>query len=337
MKVTLIGIDLAKTIFQLCGVNDQGRPVFNKQVRRSQLMKVLVQYPQATIAMEACSGSNYWGRELIAQGYDVKLIPPQHVKPFVKGNKNDRNDACAITEAARRPHLRCVPPRSVAQTEMMQIHRARERVVGQRVALSNQIRGFLNEYGVVVVRGKRALQAALPRLLESTDDGLTASTRQLLRSLWEEWQRIDEQIAYYDQQIDHQAKHHEDARRLMTIRGVAEKTATAMVAFAGRGTQYRNGRHFSANVGLVPKEHSSGGKQRLGGISKRGNGYLRRLLVQGAWSVLRHAGKGRDRLSRWAIKVADRRGKHKAVLAIANKLARIMWSVLVHQTDYRTV
>jgi transposase len=285
--------------------------------------------------MEACSGANYWGRELIALGFTVKLIPPQYVKPFVKGNKNDRNDALAITEAARRPQLRGVQPRSLAQTDMIQVHRARERIVGQRVALSNQIRGFLAEYGVVLPRGKRPLLEALPRLLEDADNGLTVSARQLIDSLWEEWRQLDAKVRHYDQQIGQQAKQNPSARRLMNIHGVAEKTATAAVAFMGEGYQYRNGRHFASNLGVVPKEHSSGGKQRLGSISKRGNGYLRRLLVQGAWSVLRNADKRTDRLSRWAKKVAQRRGKHKAALAIANKLARIIWAMHVHKTDYR--
>lgn len=334
MKVTLIGIDLAKTIFQVCGVNSQGKSVFNRQVRRHHLMKTLLDYPEATVAMEACSGSNYWERELMKRGVEVMLIPPQHVKPFVKGNKNDRNDAFAITEAARRPHLRCVQPRSLEQTDMIQVHRVRERVVGQRIALSNQIRGFLNEYGIVLARGKHALLSALPTLLEEAENGLTVSARQLIYSLWEEWRGIDERIAQYDKQIAQQAKQHEGARRLMTIRGVAEKTATAVIAFAGQGHQYQCGRHFSANLGVVPKEHSSGGKQRLGSISKRGNRYLRRLLTQGAWSVLRYADRCNDRLSRWAKKVVERRGKHKAVMAIANKLARIIWSVLVNKNTF---
>ena len=201
MKVTLLGIDLAKTIFQVCGVNSQGQSVFNKPVRRKQLMDMLLAYPEATVAMEACSGSNYWGRELIKRGFSIKLIPPQHVKPFVKANKNDRNDAFAITEAARRPGLQGVQPRSLAQTDRIPVHRVRERVVGQRVALSNQIRGFLNEYGIVLARGKQVLLSALPVLLEDADNGLTPSARQLIHSLWEEWRGIDERITRYDQQI----------------------------------------------------------------------------------------------------------------------------------------
>ena len=185
MKTTLIGIDLAKSIFQVCGVNQAGKRIFNRQVRRAKLMELLIQHPDATIAMEACSGSNYWGRELQQRGFQVKLIPPQHVKPFVKGNKNDRNDAFAITEAARRPNLRCVEPRTLAQTDMIQVHRVLDRMVRQRSALINQIRGFLNEYGIVVSRGKEKLLAALPDLLEDAENGLTSSSRALFQAMYE--------------------------------------------------------------------------------------------------------------------------------------------------------
>lgn len=334
MNITLIGIDLAKTIFQLCGVNQAGRAVFNKAVRRARLMETIAQYPDAIIAMEACSGSNYWGRELMKRGYKVMLIPPQHVKPFVKGNKNDRNDAFAITEAARRPGLQCVEPRSLEQTDMIQVHRLRERMVNQRTAVINQLRGFLNEYGIVVSQGKETLLAALPDLLEDTNNGLTPAARTLFKAIQLEWHSLNEAIKQQDKAIKLQARSSEAAQRLMQIKGVAEKTATAMIAHAGNGSAYKNGRHFSANLGLVPKEHSSGGKQSLGSITKRGNTYLRRLLIQGAWSVLRYVDKSDDRLSRWAKQLIVRRGKHKTVVAVANKLARIIWSMLYHQTEY---
>lgn len=334
MNITLIGIDLAKTIFQLCGVNQAGRAVFNKAVRRARLMETIAQYPDAIIAMEACSGSNYWGRELMKRGYKVMLIPPQHVKPFVKGNKNDRNDAFAITEAARRPGLQCVEPRSLEQTDMIQVHRLRERMVNQRTAVINQLRGFLNEYGIVVSQGKETLLAALPELLDDTNNGLTPAARILFKAIQLEWHSLNEAIKQQDKAIKLQARSSEAAQRLMQIKGVAEKTATAMIAHAGNGSAYKNGRHFSANLGLVPKEHSSGGKQSLGSITKRGNTYLRRLLIQGAWSVLRYVDKSDDRLSRWAKQLIVRRGKHKTVVAVANKLARIIWSMLYHQTEY---
>jgi transposase len=337
MNVTLIGIDLAKSVFQVCAVNQAGKPVFNRQVRRHRLMALLVQYPKAVIAMEACSGSNYWGRELEQRGFEVRLIPPQHVKPFVKGNKNDRNDAFAITEAAQRPQLCCVRPRSLEQTDLIQVHRVVDRQVRQRTAVINQIRGFLMEYGIVVSRGKERLQRVLPDLLEDAENALTAPARCLLRELLQEWWRQDDVIRRLHRRIKAQAQANAAAQRLMAIKGVGERIATAIVAYAGTGRGYRNGRHFAANLGLVPREHSSGGKQQLGGMSKRGNVYLRRLLIQGAWTVVRYAEGSDDRLSRWARQVAARRGKHKAVVAVANKMARIMWSMLYHRTDYQAV
>ena len=335
MKVTLIGIDLAKNIFQVCGVNQAGKVVFNRQVRRAKLMELLIQHPDATMAMEACSGSNYWGRELKQRGFQVKLIPPQHVKPFVKGNKNDRNDAFAITEAARRPHLKCVEPRTLAQTDMIQVHRVLDRMIHQRTALINQLRGFLNEYGIVVSRGKEKLLSAMPDLLEDADNGLTPSSRALFQAMYDDWRQMNAAIDRVEKVLKRQAEADEAAQRLMKMRGVAEKISTATIAHVGNGQGYQSGRHLSANLGLIPREHSSGGKQKLGGITKRGNRYLRRLLIQGAWSVVRNADKNDDRMSRWARQLIERRGKHKAVVAVANKMARIMWSMLYHQTEYR--
>jgi transposase len=335
MKVTLIGIDLAKSIFQVCGVNQAGKRVFNRQVRRARLMEFLMQHPDATIAMEACSGSNYWGRTLQQRGFKVMLIPPQHVKPFVKGNKNDRNDAFAITEAARRPNLKCVEPRTLVQTDMIQVHRVLDRMIRQRTALINQIRGFLNEYGIVVAQGKERLLVAMPDLLEDAENGLTPSSRALFQEMYEQWRQANEAIKRIDKRLTSQARTDEAAQRLMKMNGVAIKISTATIAHAGNGHGYKSGRHFAANLGLVPKEHSSGGQQKLGGITKRGNQYLRRLLIQGAWSVVRNVDKNDDRMSRWARQLVERRGKHKAVVAVANKMARIMWSMLYHQTEFR--
>jgi len=337
MNVTLIGIDLAKTIFQVCGVNRAGRQVFNRRVRRARLTACLLQYPEATIAMEACSGSNYWGRELQSRGHRVMLIPPQHVKPFVKGNKNDRNDAFAICEAARRPGMHCVPPRTLEQTDLLLAHRIRERRVRSRTMLINQLRGLLNEYGLVVGQGKETLKAALPGLLEEAENGLTVRARACLWQQWQEWQVLDRAIAQLDRDIREQARTQEAVQRLLAVQGVGQLIATAAVAMLGDGHVYKNGRHWAASLGLVPREHSSGGKQRLGGITRRGNPYLRRLLIQGAWSVVRYAGRNEDRLSRWAQQLVERRGKHKAAVAVANKLARIIWSMLYHRSAYHPV
>lgn len=336
MNVNLISIDLAKSIFQVCGVNQEGKQVFNRAVRRSRLPELIAQHPGIPIAMEACSGSNYWGRRFQQDGHAVRLIPPIHVKPFVKGNKNDRNDAFAISEAARRPGMQFVPPRSLEQTDLMMVHRIRERRVRERTSLINQTRGLLNEYGIVLGRGISVLRAGLPLLLEDAENGLTMVARQHLQSLLEEWRGMDERIAELDRSIRQTARSLKTTRRLTEIHGVGDMIATAAVAKLGRGDQFRNGRQFSACLGLVPREHSSGGKQKLGGITKRGNAYLRKLLVQGAWSVIRYADSNQDRLSRWARDVVERRGKHKAAIAVANKLARIIWAMVRYERSYCT-
>lgn len=335
MKITLIGIDLAKNVLQVCGVNQAGKAVFNRTIKRTQLLKTLVQYPDAVIAMEACSGSNYWGRELISQGFEVRLIPPQHVKPFVKGNKNDRNDAFAICEAAQRPNIIFVKPRSLEQVDVIISHRIRERRIRVRTALTNQIRGLLSEYGIVIPKGRDPLNLALPELLEDASNSLTTIARRYIRELLDELYAINASIKSLEKDIRIQARNHPDTKRLTAIRGVAEIIATAAVSFAGDGSSYQNGRHFSANLGLVPKEFSSGGKQKLGGITKRGNSYLRRQLIQGAWSVIRYATNNDDRLSVWARNIIERRGKQKAAVAVANKLARIIWAMLYYKTEYR--
>lgn len=335
MNITLIGIDLAKSVFQVCAVNQAGKSVFNRQVRRSQLLETVIQHPGATVAMEACSGSNYWGRTFKAHGFDVMLIPPQHVKPFVKGNKNDRNDAFAICEAAKRPHLRTVTPRTLEQTDIMLVHRVLERPMNNRNQLMLQIRGFLQEYGIVLPAGRERLRRAIPRLLEDATCGLTDYARYCLQDRLEEWQGMDEKIAEQERTLARQVLAEPAMQRLKTVRGVGDRIASAAFVQLGDGTGYRNGRQFAASLGLVPKESSSGGKQRLGGITKRGNGYLRYLLIQGGWSVIAHAYRSEDRLSRWARSVIERRGKHKAAVAVANKLARILWAVAYRQEVYQ--
>ena len=337
MNVTLIGLDLAKNIIQVCGVNRAGKTVFNRAIKRTELLTFLVQYPEVPIAMEACSGSNYWGRTLESRGYKVMLIPPQHVKPFVKGNKNDRNDAFAICEAARRPHLKFVRPRSLEQVDMLWVHRQRERLVGQCTQLINQLRGMLSEYGVVVAQGKERLRRELPFLIEEADNGLTYHARCYAQQMLEEWIELDRRIKMFDQDIREQCRLSEPASRLIEVKGIGKTIATAAVAFAGDAKHYSNSRQFAANLGVVPREHSSGGKQKLGGITKRGNSYLRRLLIQGAWSVIRHINSGEDRLTRWARNLVERVGKQKTAIALANKMARIIWALLTKGQRYRAI
>jgi transposase len=337
MKTILIGIDLAKSVFQVCGVNQAGKLMFNRAVKRAQLLGFLAQYPAVDVAMEACSGSNYWGRTLQGLGHKVLLIPPRHVKPFVTGNKNDRNDAFAICEAARRPRMVFVQPRSVEQTDMFLAHRVRERLVGQRTTLINQLRGLLQEYGIVLAQGKQKLRNQLPELLEDAQNPLSMAARACFQQMLDEWRELDAGIAAHERSIKRQCRDTQACQRLTGIKGVAEITATALVAYAGNGAQFQSARHFAANLGLVPRERSSGGKQKLGGITKRGNAYVRRLLVQGAWSIIRHLDRANDRLSVWAKQLSQRRGKHVTALALANKLARISWAILYRQQEYRAV
>ncbi len=337
MNISLIAIDLAKNVYQVCGVNREGKELFNRKLRRSKLGAFIAQHPDVPIAMEACSGSNYWGRHFQQQGHKVILIPPIHVKPFVQGNKNDRNDAFAISEAARRPRVRSVPPRSVEQTDLILAHRVRDRRIGDRTRLINQTRGLLVEYGIVIATGPAALRSALPLLLEDASNELTPMARQVLHDLLAEWRDLDARIEALDRSINSSARALPQARRLMEIHGVGVLIATAAVAKLGHGTQFKSGRQFSACLGLVPKEHSTGGVQKLGGITRRGDRYLRRLIIQGAWSVIRYADQREDRLSRWARDVVQRRGKHKAAIAVANKLARIIWAMVRYERTYQAI
>ena len=337
MNVTLIGLDLAKNIIQVCGVNQAGKTVFNRAVKRTELLKFLAQYPTSPVAMEACSGSNFWGRTLQELGHESLLIPPQHVKPFVKGNKNDRNDAFAICEAARRPHMKFVKPRCLEQVDMLWVHRQRERVVGQRTQLINQLRGMLSEYGVVVAQGKERLRRELPLLIEDAKNGLTFNARCYAQQMLEEWIELDRKIKGFDQDIKQQCRQSEAASRLIEVKGIGKTIATAAVAFAGDAKHYDSPRQFAANLGVVPKEHSSGGRQKLGGITKRGNRYLRRLLIQGAWSIIQHINTGEDRLTRWARNLIGRVGKQKTAIALANKMARIIWALLTKGERYQPV
>lgn len=335
MKVTTISIDLAKTVFQVCGTNQAGFEVFNRQVRRNKLLETVIQFPGADVVMEACSGSNYWGRLFIKHGLTVKLIPPQHVKPFVRGNKNDRNDAFAISEASRRPNLIFTQPRSVAATDMAVLHRIRDRRQGSLTRLTNQIRGLLNEYGIVIPQGIEHLRRYIPLVLEDADNELSQLMRSELHSLYEEWCMMASLIKQHDKAIEQFARADEQTTLLMTARGIGSITATALMSVMGSPANYKNGRHFASSLGLTPSEHSSGGKQKLGRITKRGNRYVRKLLVQCAMSHVRHLESRTDNLSLWLKKLKDRRGVQVAAIALANKLARISWAMLHKQQEFK--
>jgi transposase len=284
---------------------------------------------------QACGGANYWAREMIALGHEVKLIAPQYVKPFVKGNKNDYNDAEAIAEAAQRPTMRFVPIKSVEQQDIQNLHCQRERIKKARTALANQIRGLLAEYAVVINKGIVAVRKGLPDILEDADNGLTMRSRELFAQLLEELRALDERFKHSEQQIKVSNQDNEICERLDEILGIGPITASAAYAAAGDGKNFVNGRHFSAWVGLVPGQHSTGGKPTLLGISKRGNAYMRTLFIHGARAVLRHSEGKTDRLSLWAQALLARRGHNKACVAVANKMARTAWVIMAKGETYR--
>lgn len=329
LHITFVGIDLAKRSFHLYAVDDAGRPMLSKKLTRTRLLDVVARLPVCTIAMEACGSAHYWARAFREHGHTVRLIAPQFVKPYVKANKNDAADAEAICEAVQRPTMRFVSIKSVEQQDMQAIHRMRSLVVGQRTALINQIRGLLLEYGLEIAQGRAAVQRRLPEILEAPDNGLSHRFRAELDGLAEALRHLNERINHYDQRIEQMALDDPQARALMTIRGISSKGATALLAAVGEDPRlFKNGRGLAAWLGLVPRQHSTGGRDRLLGISKRGDVYLRQLLIHGARAVLRYSDRKEDRHSRWATALKARRPSNVVVVALANKMARIAYAVL---------
>lgn len=335
MKITTIGLDIAKSVFHLIAVNHVGRFVKKKELKRKQVLAYMANIEPCVIAMEACGGANYWAREFMALGHQVKLIAPQYVKPYVKGNKNDYNDAEAIAEAAQRPSMRFVPIKSVEQQDVQNVHRQRERLKKARTALVNQVRGLLAEYGMVINKGVAAVRRDLPDILEDAENGLTPCSRTLFAEHLDELRAIDQRFAHCEERIKAVNKENEVCQRLDDVLGIGPITASAVYAAAGDGKDFVNGRHFSAWLGLVPGQHSSGGKAVLLGISKRGNTYLRTLFIHGARAVLRYSADKTDRFSRWAQSLLARRGHNKACVAVANKMARIAWVIMAKGETYR--
>ena len=306
-----------------------------KYARDKWLDAIAIRVPTgAVIAMEACASSHYWARELQARGYHVKLIAAQFVKPYVKSNKNDRVDAEAICEAMGRPTMRFVIAKTTAQQDIQATHRIREELVQQRTAKANQIRGLVGEYGLVAPVGIGQLRMALPRWLEDAENGLTYNFRFLLAGLAEDLRYLDDRIASVTEHITLHAKTDPVAKRLMTLRGVGSITASALAGALGDAKAFKRGRDFAASLGLTPRQHSTGGRDRLLGISKRGDSYLRTLLVHGARAVLRYTEGKEDNLSHWIRQLAERKHVNVAVIALANKTARIAWSITCHDSDY---
>ena len=335
MTIETLGVDLAKNVFQLHGVNRNGRVVLKRRVMRDQLLAVLAQIDRCTVVVEACTGAFYGQREFEALGHQVKIISPQYVKPFVRRQKNDGNDAEAICTAARQPHIPFVPKKSVEQQDIQALHRARQRMVNHRTAVVSQIRGLLLDRGFAIGKSITRARRAISEILSDFENELTARAREAIRELYDLFRDLDRRIALFDGKIDRVFRASETCQRIARIKGVGPKTATAIVAAIGDGSEFKNGRHLAAWVGLVPRQFSSGDRKVLMGISKRGNQHLRSLLVHGARAVVRTAPKKTDLDSQWVNQLRERRGFNRATVAVANKNARIIWAVLRTGEPYR--
>lgn len=336
MKIKRVGVDLAKNVFQVHAVDSREKPVWRRGLRRGEWLAELARRVPigSEIGLEACAGSHHWGRELRARGYVVKLMAPQFVKPYVKSNKTDRNDAEAICEAMSRPSMRFVALKQVEQQDLQAVHRVRAELIRQRTAKANQIRGLVGEYGLVAPQRLGPLRAAVPCWLEDAKNGLTLRFRGVLSGLWQDLRYLDERVTELDLEIRVLAEDIPVAQRLQQLRGVGPVIATALAAALGDGKAFRNGRDFAVSLGLTPRQHSSGGKAQLLGISKRGDSYLRQLLVHGARAAVRTVGQKQDALSHWIRDLSARKHTNVVVVALANKTARMAWAMVHANGDY---
>ena len=331
MKVSVLGIDLGKNVCSLVGLDASGAVVLRRRVKRETLIRLAARMPPCIVAMEACCGAHYLGRIFAARGHEVRLMSPEYVRPYVKAQKNDDRDAEAIAEAASRPTMRFVELKSNDQLDMQTLHRVRSRLVSERTALINQLRSILLERGIIVPQGKRKLEQYLVALLDAQDGSdLSPRMRILIADIRTQWQELDRRIAAFDAEFVAFAKEDQDARRLSTIPGIGALNATALTAAIGKAEAFEHGRDLSAWLGLVPRQATTGGRPKLFGISKRGNKYIRTLLIHGARAALPYLAERDTALGRWAKGLLARVHKNVAVVALANKLARIAWAVLRH-------
>jgi len=334
MKITTVGIDLAKSVFQVHGVDQGGKPVVQKRLSRQQVLRYFAQLPPCLVGMEACGGAHYWARKLQAQGHTVKLMAPQFVKPYVKANKTDAADAEAICEAVTRPNMRFVSIKNAEQQSVLSLHRARQGFVRARTAQANQIRGLLAEYGIILPQGIGHVTNGLPGIVEDAQNDFPGVFRELLERLRVHLIELNRQVQELEVLIDGWHRRSEGSQKLAQIPGIGPLTASALVASIGDARNFKNGRELAAWLGLVPRQHSSGGKVLLQGISKRGDAYLRTLMIHGARSVTRVAEKKSTPTDRWTTGVLARRHKNIAAVARANKNARVVWALLAHDRDY---
>lgn len=334
MKITTVGIDLAKNVFQVHGVDERGKTVVRRRLRRNQVLAFFVQHPPCLVGMEACGGAHYWARKLQAQGHTVKLMAPQFVKPYVKANKTDAADAEAICEAVSQPSMRFVPIKNAEQQAILSLHRARQGFVRARTAQANQIRGLLTEYGITLPQGISHVANRLPEIIEDAANELPDLLRDLLQRLVAHLRELNHQVQVLEERIDAWHRANEASQKLAKIPGIGPLTASALTASIGDAKSFKNGRELAAWLGLVPRQHSSGGKPLLLGISKRGDTYLRTLMIHGARSVIRVAEHKSTPTDRWSTQLMERRHNNVAAVARANKNARIVWALLAHGRDY---
>jgi transposase len=335
MKLTTVGIDLAKNVFQVHGIDEHGKVLVKKQLHRDQMAAFFVNLPPCLIGMEACGSAHHWARKLAAMGHAVRLMAPQFVKPYVKTNKNDAADAEAICEAVGRPNMRFVPIKNVEQQAVLALHRVRQGFVKARTAQANQIRGLLGEFGLIIPQGLGYIAARVPELIEDASSDLPGRFRMLVQRLLDHLKELDRQVDEIEAQIQAWHRNSELSTRLAQVPGIGPITASALIASIGDAKNFDGGRQLAAWLGLVPRQHSSGGKSNLLGMSKRGDSYLRTLLIHGARSVIYRASQKADPCS-WVNAVVQRRNKNVAAVALANKNARIVWALLAHDRRYDT-
>lgn len=334
MKYKVISIDIAKNVFQVCGLNSHNKVAFNKKIVRSKLLETISQLECDYVAMEACYASNPWGRAILSLGFVVKLIPPHQVKPFLVGNKNDHNDAIAIAEASLRPTARFVPVKTLDQQDIQSLDRIRERLMKHRTATINQLRGLLSEYGIITKVGAKNLLKEIPFILEDASNSLTVIARDFIHLLYLEIIAMNQKILENETTSESILKDNPNYQRLKTVRGIGPVTAGALIASVNNAKQFKNGRSMAAWVGLTPSQHSSGDTNVMGGMTKRGNAQLRKLFIHGARAVMNWCTNKTDKLSLWIKNLLLRMHPCKAIVAVANKIARIAWAVLAKQEPY---